>query len=74
MGVNGRMETTMAFTLMHELVGHAVPKLILLNDSKRQEGNAIANDNEVREELKDNGHKNVEARKEDDKHGEYKDH
>ena len=74
MGVNGRMETTMALTLMHELVGHAVPKLLLLNDSKRQEGNAIANDNEVREELKNNGHKNVEARKEDDKHGEYKDH
>ena len=68
------MATTMALTLMHELVGHAVPKLLLLNDSIWQEGNAIANDNEVREELKNNGHNKVEPRKEDDNHGEYKDH
>lgn len=68
------MATTMALTLMHELVGHAIPILQLLKNPQREEGNAIANDNEVREELKNKGHKNVEARKEDDKHGEYKDH
>ena len=53
------MKQSAADILMHELVGHAIPRIA---PSRIDTGNAIKNENIIRKEL------NVEERKEDEKH------
>ena len=53
------MKQSAADILMHELVGHAIPRIA---PSRIDTGNAIKNENIIRKEL------NVEERKEDEDH------
>ena len=53
------MKQSAADILMHELIGHAIPRLV---HSSIDTGNAIKNENVIRQEL------NIEKRKEDEKH------
>ena len=68
-----QIPTTMALTLMHELVGHAIPNLQLSRDPQRPEGNAIKNENDIRKQLSDKEGNPLPLRDKDDKHGEYRD-